>query len=313
MERSAVRRDCYTTEGIRSMREQAYQRRREVLDGYEGYESVSATAWQIAHRRTFTDIPYSQEIFAEFERLLREQGSYQIPAALVSPQIAPQIEARFKLVSRLLKESTVAQVLEIAAGLSPRGLEMANHSRIKYVETDLPTMISQKKRIVRTLGSNDYLHTEEGNALDLDSLRAATRALDRSKPLGVVHEGLLRYLDFGEKATVARNIRSLLGEFGGVWITPDITLKTALRAASADDRQQIEKVGRLVGINIDQNRFENVDQAQEFFEHLSFVVERHCFTEVIDELVSPNRLGQTRQAVEAQIGEGYVFVMRLRQ
>jgi O-methyltransferase involved in polyketide biosynthesis len=279
----------------------------------DGYESISATAWQIAHRRTFTDIPYSQEIFDAFERLLREQGNYDIPEALISPQVAPQIEARYKLVNRLLRESSVQQVFEIATGLSPRGLEMTNHSHIKYVEVDLPTMISQKQGITRTLGSNGYLHSAEGNALDLDSLRTAAQFLDRTKPMGIVHEGLLRYLDFDEKAIVAGNIHSLLEEFGGVWITPDITLKTALRAASAEDRRQIESVGQLVGINIDRNRFDNVEQAQKFFEGFSFTVERHRFMEVIDELVSPSRLGQTRRAVEALIGEGYVFVMRVRQ
>jgi hypothetical protein len=72
-------------------------------------------------------------------------------------------------------------------------------------------------------------------------------------------------------------------------------------------------VGQLVGINIDQNRFENVDEAQKFFEDLAFTIERRRFTEVMDELVSPARLGQTRQQVEALIGGAYVFVMRIRR
>jgi hypothetical protein len=101
---------------------------------HNGYDSISATAWQIAHRRTFTDIPYSQEIFDEFERILSEQGRSDIPEELISPQIAPQIKARYKLVSRLLVENSVQQVLEIATGLSPRGLQMTNNSNIEYVE-----------------------------------------------------------------------------------------------------------------------------------------------------------------------------------
>lgn len=280
---------------------------------HNGYDSISTTAWQIAHRRTFTDIPYSQDIFDEFERMLHEQGNFEIPEELISPQIAPQIEARYKLVSRLLAENSVQQVLELATGLSPRGLAMTNASNIEYVEVDLPNMMSQKEQIVRILGSKGNLHLKTGNALDLDSLRAAAAVLDQTKPLGIVHEGLLRYFNFDEKATVARNIHCLLEHFGGVWITPDITLRTVLKTASPEDRKQIEKVGQLVGVNIDQNRFDNVDAAHQFFEDLGFTIERHRFTEVTGELVSPSRLGQTRQEVQALIGEAYVFVMRIRQ
>lgn len=279
----------------------------------KGNESISSTAWTVAHRRTFTDIPYSQEIFDEFERILRAQGGSDIPEEFISPQIAPQIEARYKLVSRLIVENSLQQVLEIATGLSPRGLEMTGDSRIKYVEVDLPTMMSHKRKIVGSLGSNGNLHLKVGDALDLDSLKAAVAVLDQARPLAIVHEGLLRYFNFDEKAIIARNIHSLLETFGGVWITPDITLRTVLSTASSEDRNQIEKVGQRIGINIDQNRFENVDEAQEFFEDLDFAIERHRFTEVMDELASPARLGQTRQEVEALIGGAYVFVMRIRQ
>jgi len=278
-----------------------------------GYESISSTAWTVAHRRTFTDISYSQEIFDEFQRILLDQGSSEIPEELVSPQIAPQIEARYKLVSRLIKENSIRQVLEIATGLSPRGLEMTNDPTVEYVEVDLPTMMSHKKKIVGALGSKGNLHLEIGNALDLDSLKAAVAILDQTRPLGIVHEGLLRYFNFDEKAKIARNIHYLLELFGGVWITPDITLKTVLNVASTEDRNQIEKVGQLIGINIDGNRFENVEAAQKFFEELDFTIERHRFTEVMNELVSPARLGQTRQQVEALIDGAYVFVMRIRQ
>jgi O-methyltransferase involved in polyketide biosynthesis len=280
---------------------------------HNGYDSISSTAWQIAHRRTFTDIPYSREIFDEYERILREQGESDIPEELVSPQVAPQIEARYKLVSRLLTENSAQQVLEIATGLSPRGLDMTDDSSIEYVEVDLPNMMSQKRKIVRTLGFKGNLHLEIGNALDLDSLKAAAAALDETRPLAIVHEGLLRYFNFDEKAIVARNIYSLLEQHGGVWITPDITLRTVLKTASTEDRKQIEKVGRLVGINIDQNRFADVDAAHQFFEDLGFTIERHRFTEVMDELVSPDKLGQSQQEVDALIGGAYAFVMRIRR
>jgi O-methyltransferase involved in polyketide biosynthesis len=276
----------------------------------QGNENISPTAWTIAHRRTFTDIPYSKEIFEELERLRRLQG-VEIPEELKSPEIASQIEARYKLANRLLTENHVEQVLEIAAGFSPRGLEFTDDGSTIYVEVDLPTIIDQKKKIVDTLGQRTNLHLVAGDALDITSLRPALQHFDRSKPLGIIHEGLLRYLTFDQKAVVVKNVHTLLAEFGGIYITPDLTLRSVLEKESAVAGNNIEKVGQLIGINIDQNCFEDVDQAQKFFEDLGFSVERHRFLEVIDELTSPSKLGQTRQQTEALIGDTYVFVMRV--
>jgi len=277
----------------------------------QGNERISPTAWTIAHRRTVTDIPYSKAIFGEIEKLRELQG-VDIPDQLKSPEIAPQIEARYKLVSRLLAQNRIEQVLEIAAGFSPRGLELTEN-RATYVEVDLPGIMTQKKKIVNSIGSNENLFLEEGNALDATSLQTATRHFDRSKPLGIIHEGLLRYLTFEQKATVARNIHKILSAFNGVWITPDITLKAVVQAENTATQQTTGIVGELIGVNIDKNSFEDVNHAQRFFEGLDFSVERHSFMEVIDELSSPAALHQTRQNVEALINAAYVFVMRTKE
>ena len=274
-------------------------------------KNTTLTAWTIAHRRTFTDISYSQAIFDEIEKL-RHLQKVKIHAEFKSPEIAPQIEARYKLVSRLLEENHIEQVLEIAAGFSPRGLGMTKNLNTTYVEVDLPDIMTEKKKIVDIIGSRKNLHLVNGSALDIDSLRASTKYFNRIKQLGVVHEGLLRYLTFGQKKIVARNIHTLLDNFGGVWITPDITLKTVVKSEDIVARNKIEKMHKLIGINIAHNFFENVDEAQSFFENLNFSVERHRFLEVIDELTSPNKLGQTRKDVEALIGEAHVFVMRVK-
>ena len=278
----------------------------------QGNEKVSATAWTIAYRRTFTDIPYSQAIFDEFERIRRAAGEPEIPDEFKSPQVTPQIEARYKLVSKLIKEKFPQQVLEIAAGLSPRGLETTGNPDIEYVEVDLPGIISQKRKIVDAIKPQTNLHLEIGNALSLESLQTAVSYLDRAKPLVIVNEGLLRYLSFKEKAVVARNIHFLLSQFGGVWITPDITLANIIKVENSVTQNQTEKAHALVGTNVENNSFESIEKAQEFFENLGFTVERHSFMEVIDELVSPKRLGQTQQEVGALLKDPCVFVMRIK-
>ncbi len=277
------------------------------------YDKIAPTALMVAHRRTFTDIPYSQEIFAELEKLLQSNGEETLPAELMTSNIAPQIEARYKLISRSIKESGITQIFELAAGFSPRGLEMTDNSSIEYVETDLRNVSSQKSAIVDHITGvqRPNLHFEVANALDLDALQKAVSHLDQTKPIAIVNEGLLRYLTLEEKARVARNIHVLLEKYGGVWITPDITFGKTIEAENTASNGQVEIIHQLTGINTDRNRFESVEEAQRFFENLGFKIEIHSFMEAKDDLNSPQRLGQSKDKVDALLKDPVIFVMKL--
>ena len=74
------------------------------------YGKIGKTAIMVSYGRTFTDIPYTKEIFKALEQ---EAG---IAPELLIPEIAPQIEARYKLISKLLKQSGINQIFELASG-----------------------------------------------------------------------------------------------------------------------------------------------------------------------------------------------------
>ena len=114
------------------------------------FEKVIPTAWMVAYRRTFTDIPYSQEIFENLETIKKENG-YNIPSNLQKPELAPQFEARHKLIDKLIYQTNSNQVLELASGFSSRGLSMAKEDNFTFVELDLPTVIYEKQQIVKKI------------------------------------------------------------------------------------------------------------------------------------------------------------------
>lgn len=270
---------------------------------------VSATAWMTAHKRTFTDIPYSKEIFLELEKLRKND----IPEEYKTPELTPQIEARYKLINRLLKESGIKQVLEIASGLSSRGLEMTEDPEFTYVELDLPVILKQKQVIVKSIAEErPKLHFTIGSALDFESLKSALKYFDKKKPIAIINEGLLRYLTMEQKVFVARYVHDLLQEFdfNGVWITPDITLKSVLNIENETTNNRIEKVNQSTGVDIEGNSFNSIDEAEEFFGQLAFKVERHPFMEVKSELVSPKKLNIADEEVDKQLEGPCVFVMR---
>jgi O-methyltransferase involved in polyketide biosynthesis len=286
------------------------------------HERISVTAWRVAYRRTLSDIPFSVEVFDELQKIMRRTRSaaeLQELDQLVQPDITPIFEARFKLVNRLLNEQRARQILEIAAGFSPRSLAMARDPSVEYSEMDLPGLVGEKRSIFEELVKQAKIprypnvHLNAGNALVMGDLLAAVKPF-RKEPIAVVNEGLLRYLTFEEKTIMARNVQELLRLFGGAWITPDLSLRpqSAFGLSGERRREQFARIERMTGIDVAKNYFENEDAARAFFEDLGFRIERHSFMEIADELVSPERLHLSNEQVEKEIGRLAVFVMKLR-
>ncbi|MFA5047824.1 MAG: non-canonical purine NTP pyrophosphatase [Patescibacteria group bacterium] len=287
------------------------------LDDKNGYEKIAPTAWSVAYGRAQADIKYAQEIFDELDAVVKPTDPLGIEylERAKGLKIAPRFEARHKLINRLINENKTGQILEIASGLTPRGLAIAEENpSLCYVEVDLSDMASHKRKLLKVLFDKGRarpqknLFIEDGDALDYDSLVAATRHF-KNEPVVIIQEGLLRYMNFDQKIIVAKNVHRLLEKFGGVWITPDVTLARILeqREEGEVNRSLVES---LSGININNNTFESEQAAAEFFESLGFTVEKHSFWEIIDELVSPKKLGVSMEETREFLRHDVVFVMR---
>jgi O-methyltransferase involved in polyketide biosynthesis len=217
-------------------------------------------------------------------RVLRDRGAVLPEAGPFSEETARRhasfFEARFRAVSHVVAEKNAAQVLELASGLSPRGMELAQQG-IVYVEADLEDSIAMKRDIVMAiLGSVPAnLHLRAASVLDRAQLRECCSHFVAGRPVAVTTEGLLRYLTFEEKAQLARNVLEVLRSYGGWWITTDIHLKSSFAGQSAEQKQrETEHLGR----SLDSNYFESLDHARGFFENCGFGVEARPLAEGIE-------------------------------
>lgn len=136
--------------------------------------------------------------------------------------------ARHRAIDTLLEgliEQGLTQVVEVAAGLSPRGWRFVKrYPQLTYIDADLPGMAARKRRAVERIGSDPQRHLvreldvlrEEGP----DSLAAAARDLDPGEGLAIITEGLLPYLPTDQvKAIWRRFARTLDGFAGGAYIS----------------------------------------------------------------------------------------------
>jgi len=242
------------------------------------YTNISPTAYSVARSRAQTNIPLSKEIadWAMEHVVLRKDN----PDAYLVRRVL-NVEARYKLIDKVISSHNPTQILELASGLLPRGYLFASKG-VTFVETDLPEMMENKKRMFNDLSlkSPQKLFLEKANALNLKELESACKHFSEKEPLVIINEGLLRYLNFEEKTIVAQNVHSLLERYGGVWITSDITL------AKRFTPEGIAKIKNNIGLDITPNLFKDLKHAKKFFTDLGFKIKLHPFKEILPELTS---------------------------
>lgn len=127
--------------------------------------------------------------------------------------------ARHRIIDHLLEQriasGEISQVVEIAAGLSPRGWRFTQkHSQgqLTYVEGDLPGMVARKKAMLEQGGISNPRHI----ILEVDALvdeganalaRLTNGVLDPRRGTAIITEGLVGY--FGTE-----DVRGMWARFG---------------------------------------------------------------------------------------------------
>ncbi|HJS95501.1 MAG TPA: class I SAM-dependent methyltransferase [Solirubrobacteraceae bacterium] len=144
--------------------------------------------------------------------------------ALGGPTLEAYLLARHRAIDALLERAIerdgVGQVIEVAAGLSPRGWRFTQRygERLVYVEADLPEMAARKRAALERMGSLSERHrVREVDALRDDegpgSLAAVLAELDDRAGLAIITEGLLGYLPPDAVAGMWRRFATGLGRF----------------------------------------------------------------------------------------------------
>lgn len=134
------------------------------------------------------------------------------------------------LLERAIERDEISQVLEVAAGLSPRGWRFAQRfgDRITYVEADLPAMAARKRAALeraRSLG--DVHQVRDLDALAESGLAELATELDPDRGLAIVTEGLLGYLSPGDVSSLWRRFAATLRGFAAGRYISDLHLGSA--------------------------------------------------------------------------------------
>jgi O-methyltransferase involved in polyketide biosynthesis len=160
-----------------------------------------------------------------------------ISGALGRPSLESYLLARHRaidlLLERAIERDRVTQVLEVAAGLSPRGWRFMQRygDRITYFEADLPAMAARKRDALTRLVSLGERHqVRELDALQDDgpgSLAKLAEELDPQAGLAIITEGLLGYVSSADLEALWRRVARVLSGFPAGRYISDLHLASA--------------------------------------------------------------------------------------
>ncbi|HMF34482.1 MAG TPA: hypothetical protein VKK79_23875 [Candidatus Lokiarchaeia archaeon] len=242
------------------------------------FDSISPSAKSLLLTKALTTIPFAKEA----ARLIWGENSLQYGQKRLSSKgfflRLVHFESRYWSIDAALSEIGLKNILEFSSGFSFRGLSMCQDPEVYYVDTDLPQIMEVKKILVQELGARfcdypvDHLFLRELNVLDEDAFTEMVNLLPAACPVAIINEGLLVYLDEGQKRQLCAIIHDLLSERGGYWITADIYLKKEKQDAIAKGFYDEKGTQFLEEHNVEENKFESFESAETFFKDCGFEI-----------------------------------------
>ncbi len=182
-------------------------------------------------------------------------------------------ESRYWSIDQLLKKTDSKQILELSSGYSLRGLDLcAKDESTHYIDTDLPEVVTVKQDMISKLAlAKDAKGAFELLPLNVMDEAAFGNVVSRfgDGPITIVNEGLLMYLNTGEKIQLCRTVHKTLQQHGGCWITADVYVKRPAEMTVALPQSKSE-TNFFQQHNIEENKFESYEAAQLFFKEQGF-------------------------------------------
>jgi len=257
---------------------------------------------------------------------LKEDGVKKIPEekrqillSKLVPGFSAMVESRFEGTNAYIARSGVRQVVDLPCGYTSRGIRLAE-SGIRYFGLDLPAVIDAMSPAVEDLiGENKNISYRAVDATNYASLREALG--EDEGELLITTEGMLMYFTQPETEEVFRNIRRLLLEFGGCWITTDNTLietqkKVMEVIVGSDDSGSASDMGIKIASSMaktknTENDFFDKDKARQFVDEMGFELETVSVRGYLPEVLhSYDKLSDdVRTAAREALGTMDIWVM----
>lgn len=233
------------------------------------------------------------------------------------------LETRYRTMGVLAEKTGLTEV-DLPCGYTPRAMEFAAKGKA-FVGLDLPAAIAEAEPAITSLIGEDKRHLVHFEGVDATNYESLKKAFDRiSGEVCITTEGLLMYLTDSEAGQLCDNIRRILLDHGGCWITADpetiiqyvLTTKAVFgdrfmevmmkSRKQSQDKSDVEVSSRTLVANI-KNTEENIRSAMIFLRKHGLIAERMIVGEYAPELASLKMAApEQAEAIRKAMGQ-YAF------
>ena len=224
---------------------------------------------------------------------LLNAGAHRLGGPTLEGFLLARHRAIDALLDKAIREGRVNQVIEVAAGLSPRGWDFARRygDKLRYIEADLPDMARRKRGRLTAAGLLTPGHSvvaldalADGGAL---SLAALAETLDRKQGLAIITEGLLNYFDTDAVLGMWQRFAGVLKRFPNGLYFSDLHVASENRGAG--NLVFGKALGRFVRGKV-YLHFRSAGEAEEALQHSGFTRAR-----LVSPPPQPTKSGQTNR------------------
>ncbi len=184
----------------------------------------------------------AKELHIEPEKVFQGEQQEALGLGLMAT-----VDAYTETMNQLLASVPEKTVVDLGCGFTPRALgpELAHKH---YIGCDLPIVIDEMDPLAKKLlAKKNRPVPAEYKAADFTnytSLRAALNGVEG--PVCITSQSTLDYLTQSEVRQLCANVRRVLVEFGGRWVTPDVeagdrTVNTLIAVVGADALRDVMK------------------------------------------------------------------------
>lgn len=132
---------------------------------------------------------------------------------------------RHAIIDRLLQESDCRQVIELAAGFSPRGARVSEQAGIDYYEGDLPNVVALKKWMLGlSAKGSEVLQRNNFHQQICDVTKMQLAESFPCRPSFLITEGLMMYFERTEQIRIWREFAEFIKRCGGAYVFDYIPL-----------------------------------------------------------------------------------------
>ena len=231
------------------------------------------------------------------------------------------MEIRYRTMAAMAIESGYGTEVDLPCGYTPRAIEFARKG-IRFKGLDLPAAIAEASPAITSLIDEDSRHLASFEGVDATNYSSLKKAFDDiDGEVCITTEGLMMYFTDSEAGEFCDNIRRILVEHGGCWITadPETALQYILIAKvvyadrfmevmlrgkkRAEDRSDVQVSSRTMVID-PSNAGENMKKAMMFLSRHGLKAERLTVADYAPELASlKNFTSEQAEAIKRTLSQ----------